>query len=264
MSGFYSKDIILEVGFSKYIFIQFFLYWLTIITIFFTSFYSIRLMYFTFFNNCNLHLNVSKRIHESDYFIKIVLIVLTVISLYIGYLAKDLFIGLGTDIWQNSIIMLSDSFLIAEFIHIKIKLIPLVFSCFGIIGSLLFYTIINKKTRFYNNIWYNLIFKFFNQKWYFDLVYNNFIIRPILLFSYKITFKLIDRGVIEYFGSFGVINLISKISYHISKFQSGYIYHYIFVIILSLIFFLLIIYYVKIKILTFILIGIIFFLLVIK
>ena len=237
MSGFYSKDIILEIGFSKYLIDYFFLFWLTIITIFFTSFYSIRLIYFTFFNNCNLNFNISTKIHESDYFIKIVLIILTCISLCIGYLVKDLFIGLGTDIWQNSILMLSDSFLISEFINIKIKLIPLIFSFFAIISALVFYIIINKNFRFYIHIWYILIFNFFNQKWYFDLVYNNFIVKPILSFSYKTTFKLIDRGVIEYFGSFGIINFIYKITYFISKFQSGYIYHYIFVIILSLIFF---------------------------
>ena len=264
MSGFYSKDIIIEIGFSKYLIAHFFLFWLTIITIFFTSFYSIRLIYFTFFNNCNLNLNVSKKIHESGYFIRNVLIILTLISLSIGYLVKDLFIGLGTDIWQTSILILNDSFLVAEFINIKIKLIPLIFSFFGIISSLLFYIIINKRVIFYNNSWYILIFHFINQKWYFDLVYNNFLIKPILSFSYKITFKLIDRGIIEYFGPFGIINFIYKLTFLISRFQSGYIYHYIFVIILSLIFFLVIIYYIKIKIITFILFGIMFFLLFIK
>jgi NADH-ubiquinone oxidoreductase chain 5 len=264
MSGFYSKDIIIEVGFSKYLIAHFFLFWLTIITIFFTSFYSIRLIYFTFFNNCNLSLNVGKTIHESGYFIRSVLIVLTLISLSIGYLVKDLFIGLGTDIWQTSLLILNDSFLIAEFIDIKIKLIPLIFSFLGIISSLLFYILINKNVRFYNRSWYILIYHFINQKWYFDLVYNNFIIKSILSFSYKITFKLIDRGIIEYFGPFGIINFISKSTLLISRFQSGYIYHYIFVIILSLIFFLVIVYYLQVKIITFILFGIMFFLLFIN
>jgi NADH-ubiquinone oxidoreductase chain 5 len=48
LSGFYSKDLILEITFSKYSIDSFFVYWLGSISALFTAFYSFRVLYFTF------------------------------------------------------------------------------------------------------------------------------------------------------------------------------------------------------------------------
>ena len=83
------------------------------------------------------------------------------------------------------------------------------------------------------------IYKFFSHKWFFDFFYNSFIVKYFLNFCYFISFKLIDRGLIEIFGNLGLVNISSKLSLIFSKFHSGFIYHYIFLIILSLSFFIL-------------------------
>jgi NADH-ubiquinone oxidoreductase chain 5 len=44
LTGFYSKDLIIEVAFTSYFLNNFFVYWLSVITAFFTSMYSIRLI----------------------------------------------------------------------------------------------------------------------------------------------------------------------------------------------------------------------------
>jgi len=48
LTGFYSKDVILELTYSKYTFSGNFAYYLGLISAFFTSFYSFRLLYLAF------------------------------------------------------------------------------------------------------------------------------------------------------------------------------------------------------------------------
>ena len=48
LSGFYSKDLILEIAYSKYTLVGIFSYWLGSIGAFLTAFYSFRVLYFTF------------------------------------------------------------------------------------------------------------------------------------------------------------------------------------------------------------------------
>jgi hypothetical protein len=72
-----------------------------------------------------------------------------------------------------------------------------------------------------------------SKKWYFDLIYNHFILKIFFFFSYFISFKLIDRGFIELFGSLGLIRFSKNYSIILSKFHSGFIYHYIFLIIMG-------------------------------
>ena len=65
LSGFYSKDFILEVAYSQYTLSGHFVFWLGTITASLTSFYSFRLIYFVFFNNTNI-INVLclRNVHE--------------------------------------------------------------------------------------------------------------------------------------------------------------------------------------------------------
>jgi NADH-quinone oxidoreductase subunit L len=64
-------------------------------------------------------------------------------------------------------------------------------------------------------------------------VYNEFIVVPALNFGYGISFKLIDRSVIEFFGPYGISNAVSSASQNIGKFQSGLMYHYAFVMLVG-------------------------------
>ena len=64
---------------------------------FFTAFYSFRLIYLTFLNSVNSSRRLFLKVHESEWLMSVPLIVLSICSLFIGYLSKDLFIGAGTD-----------------------------------------------------------------------------------------------------------------------------------------------------------------------
>ena len=78
-----------------------------------------------------------------------------------------------------------------------------------------------------------LLYHFLNKKWYFDKIYNEFINQYIFNISYNYTFKCIDKGLLELFGPYGFVNLFSFLSLKIIKFQTGYIYHYSLIILVS-------------------------------
>jgi NADH-ubiquinone oxidoreductase chain 5 len=97
LTGFYSKDILLELSYGTYYFTGLFAYTLGIISAFFTSFYSIRLIFMTFLKINNNNSRIMINAHESSIILLVPLIILAICSIFIGFMAKDLFIGLGVD-----------------------------------------------------------------------------------------------------------------------------------------------------------------------
>jgi len=70
---------------------------LGVISAFFTAFYSIRLIYLTFIKVTNADSAIISHAHESDIIMLIPLFALAFGSIFVGFIAKDLFIGLGVD-----------------------------------------------------------------------------------------------------------------------------------------------------------------------
>ena len=108
LTGFYSKDLILEIALTKYTIEGSFAYCLGLITAFFTSFYSFRVFYMTFIYKTNSFRTVITHVHELPWKMAISLSVLSIGSIFLGYIAKDLFVGLGTDFWAQSILILPE------------------------------------------------------------------------------------------------------------------------------------------------------------
>ncbi len=241
LTGFYSKEVILEIAFSKFSVSSFFIYWLGVIAAFITSFYSIRLIYLVFFASPNSYAKSVSLSHESHSFIFYVLSFLGFLSIFIGFIFKDLFIGLGTDFWANSIFNLysSTDILYAEFLDYFYKLIPLVFSIVGLLTSLFIYFIAYNFTLLVvKNSLLRAVYFFLAKKWYFDLLYNNIFVFNLLRSFYLLTFKIIDRGLIEFFGPLSLVRLVNRSSIIFSFFQTGFLYNYIFVVLLGIIIFL--------------------------
>ena len=76
-----------------------------------------------------------------------------------------------------------------------------------------------------------------NKKWYFDKVYSEFINQSVLKFGYDISYKTIDRGLIEKVGPSGIVQSIRYIVNRINGLQSGQIYHYLFLLLFSTVLF---------------------------
>jgi len=58
----------------------------------------------------------------------------------------------------------------------------------------------------------------------------------MLHFGYHTSYKLIDRGVFEFLGPLGISRMVSKRGNDLVSLQTGFLYHYAFVMLLALTF----------------------------
>jgi NADH-ubiquinone oxidoreductase chain 5 len=236
LTGFYSKDVILEVAYGKFSSSGHFSYFLGTLGAFLTAFYSMRLLYLTFLSKPNIYKSVIFSAKESSYQINISLLILTIPSIFIGFYAKDMFIGLGTNFWCNSIFVLPENMnrIDSEFIKQTYKLLPVILSLTGASLAFFLYT-------FGGEILFKLkisklgkkIYNFLNKKWFFDKIINEYITQNCLKFGYRVCYKIIDRGIIEILGPLGLSKVILKKSKYLYYFQSGYIFHYTVLFLVS-------------------------------
>jgi len=236
LTGFYSKDVILEVAYGKYTVEGHFSYILGSIGAFLTAFYSTRLVYLTFLSRPNGFKSVICYAYDSSYQISVSLFLLVVPSVLIGFYSKDIIIGLGSDFWGNAIFVTAENMnrIDAEFITHIFKILPVILSLLGSISAFLIYSsgrkiLVQLKISKIGKSFYN----FFNKKWFFDKVYNEYVGQFFFTLSYDITYKTVDRGIIEVFGPMGLSSIISKKALYLYKLQSGYLYHYTFLILIS-------------------------------
>ena len=239
LTGFYSKDLILEnasvfrndnINFD----ISALGCWFGTLAAFFTAFYSFRLIYLTFINSINLNRNFISDIKESSNLTLIPLVILIMASIFVGFLTKDFFVGLGTDSWNSSIFIwpLRTYLVESEFLNIQAKWTPFLFTVLGFSLS----TFLNfLLPTFLNQLQFsNFFFFLINKKWFFDFAYNNLIVFPLLNFGFRVSFKNLDRGFIELLGPVGVNVLIQRLVDNILSLQTGQLTHYILLILYSL------------------------------
>ena len=239
LTGFYSKDLILEVAFASFSETGHFAYWLGTIGAFFTAFYSTRLLFFAFLSETNAYKNIIKNAHDVPLEMGIPLGLLAFGSIFIGYISKDMFVGLGSNFWNNSIYInpFHNQMIDAEFLPTFFKILPVILSFLGLFGAFYLYFfkfkfLYNLKISKYGLYFYN----FLNRKWYFDKIYYEFINQYILQIGYNFTYKMVDKGLIEICGPYGLTTMFSFLSQRIILLQTGYIYHYSLLILIATIF----------------------------
>jgi len=227
LTGFYSKDLILEVAYSKYTISGSVAYWLGLITAFFTSFYSYRVFYLTFIYNNNSFKKVAFNVHELPFKMAISLSILSLGSIFLGFISKDLFIGFGTDFWNQSIFILPEHNMQfdAEFIPQWIKMLPFFSSMLAVsLVNYLFFT--NKSWINFSGYNFQQLYSFLSSSWYFDAIYNKLINIPLLHFCYNTIFKVLDKGIFEHTGPLFFTTSAYKVSIFIKRIHSGYVYRY--------------------------------------
>lgn len=229
LTGFYSKDIIFEVVFNSFGSVNIFIYWIISITAFFTTVYSFRLLYFIFLNNNNSFRHYILNIHESSYAISISLLVLAFGSITSGFLFKDLFLGFGNFFLISNILPVIKNLNIfdSEFISTSVKLVPLLMGVLGICFCS-FLILFAKKYLYYYTFFGNLVLNFLINKWYFDYIYNFYINLYIFDFAKRYIYKIIDKGMLEFFGPFGFWQILNYSNFKLLKTQNGFISYYLF------------------------------------
>ena len=230
LSGYYSKEAIIEFAYLKGTGFGTFAAYIGIFTALLTAIYSWRLIFKTFHGNYENKKLKIETMHESPYVMLIPLVMLAIGSVFAGFFFKEIFIGQSKDyFWADSIKFLlplstdHPPFWIIYLTPIAVVLsIPISYYLFVTNKNITKWLVDENKP----------LYSFLLNKWYFDELYDYIFVGP----SKKIgTFfwKSIDIKTIDRFGPDGISNLVKKLSNMAVKFQSGYIYQYAFIMLLG-------------------------------
>ena len=231
LSGFYSKDAIIEFAYLKGSTTGYYAAGIGILTALLTSIYSWRLIFKTFHGEYNNKEIKIEETHESPMVMLIPLFILSIGAIFAGLLFNGLFISIGgeNNFWAESIKFLEPlstdhpptwfllltpclvtiSIPIAYYLFVKNKEIPN-----GIVS-------LNKP-----------LYNFLVNKWYFDELYEVLFIKSSKRLGLFL-WKFFDGKVIDGFGPDGISSFIKKCSIKANKFQSGFIYQYAFVMLIG-------------------------------
>jgi len=242
MTGFYSKDFILESAYGQFYFSSTVVYFISTIGAMFTTLYSVKVLYLTFLTNPNGPIVNYKHAHEGDIFMSTPLMILAVFSIFFGYVTKDMFIGLGSNFFQdNSLfihpsheIMLDTEFAVPTFF----KILPLIFTISLSVIAIIISEFTPKALISFklSRFGYN-IFSFFNQRFLIEMFYNRYVTDLVLKLGGQTT-KVIDKGSIELVGPFGLEKGLLNLSRNISKLDTGVITSYALYILVGLTFYI--------------------------
>jgi NADH-quinone oxidoreductase subunit L len=233
-AGFYSKDIILESAFGAHSTVGFVAFWLGILGAFMTAFYSARLMFMTFYGKYRGDHHTWEHAHESPLVILIPLYVLAAGAIFAGFVAYDWFVG---DSWQafwgKSIAVASTREILhhAHEVPVWVKVLPLVMAIGGIALSYVYY-VVRPDLPGRTVQTFKALHTFFYNKWYFDELYDRIFVRPSLWLG-RIFWKQGDGATIDGLGPDGIAARARDVAAALVRFQSGYLYHYAFVMLIG-------------------------------
>nr|YP_010632630.1 NADH dehydrogenase subunit 5 [Lepraria normandinoides]WBP63419.1 NADH dehydrogenase subunit 5 [Lepraria normandinoides] len=244
MTGFYSKDFILESAYGQFHFYSLAVYFIATIGAMFTTLYSVKVLYLTFITNANGPLVNYRKAHEGDMFMSLPLMILAVLSIFFGYITKDIFIGLASGFYaDNSLfihplheIMLETEFAVPNIFKLLPLLLTVILSAVSLILSEYLFNLLVKFK--FTRLGYNT-FSFFNQRFLIELFYNKYITRFILNLGGQTT-RVLDKGSVELLGPYGLEKGLLKLSKGLSSLDTGVITSYALYILIGLILYILI------------------------
>jgi len=229
-SGFYSKDAIIEFAYLKGSTIGYLASSVGIFTALLTAIYSWRLIFKTFHGKYNNKENNLSSIQESPFIMLIPSAMLAIGAIITGVLFKELFIGYeSSNFWNNSILFLQS----IQHDHVPNWLLIMTPALVIIAIPIAYYLFVENEKVLKNFVLKNqFLYNFLVKKWYFDELYNFIFVEPLkkigLFFWKKGDINIIDR-----YGPDGLSKLVKIISNKAVHFQSGYLYHYAFVMLIG-------------------------------
>ena len=235
LSGFYSKDAIIESAFASQALGHEYAFYLLVFSALLTSFYSWRLIFLTFHGKTRASQDIISKAHESPLSMTVPLFLLSIGAILSGFIFSDFFLSHDfKNIWGNSIYINPNNHILEEIHHSPfwVKKIPLVMMGIGFFLSYIFYIIFKDIPSYLSNKM-SFIYNFLLNKWYFDELYDFVFVTPLKKAG-KFLWLSFDKKVIDGFGPDGISSLIIVFSRNISKVQTGYVYHYAFAMLIGL------------------------------
>jgi|ERR1700733_149111 len=275
LSGYYSKDLIIESLYSQHTFVGTSVYIISILGAILTTLYSAKIIYLTFISRPNGVYNNYKKVHEGNIFMNVPLIILATFSIFFGYVTKDIYIGLGSGVFSDNSIFIhplheilidtefsllpftlssdlhsiggetsgASYFLLAQDEKDKVSLLKFVPFILTLV-SLILYVIISEYFNYeFVNIKINkfiyYIYGLFNQRFFFEFIYNDYVVNTILKLGGHTT-KVLDKGSIELLGPVGIEKILFSISKRITSLSKGIVTDYALYLIICGVLYILI------------------------
>tara|TARA_B100000989_G_scaffold173700_1_gene130250 strand:- start:2891 stop:3850 length:960 start_codon:yes stop_codon:yes gene_type:complete len=243
-SAYYSKDLIMELVFldnsffSNYVFIN------SVLVVFLTSFYSFRLLLYVFHGKNKSDEKVLAHVHEAPNIMLLPLVVLSFFSIFSGLAFKDYFFGIDSIVfWGDSLVNISLNVPESVIYQIPfyIKKLPLLNVILGFLFSIVMILhfaelkdLLKKKLKY--------LVLFLKRSWFFDDFYNFIFVKSSNYIGNGF-WKSIDEELIDNVGPNGMARIVKKMGSIVSSFQTGFLYHYAFVVIIGLTVFISIYFY---------------------
>lgn len=238
LTGFYSKDLIITASYGHYTLSGMAAYWLVTAGAALTAAYSARLLYYTFWSQPRGPKESYLSSHEAPPVMAVPMSILALFAIFFGYLGQDLFIGMGSSLWNNALFQLPSHVIEAEFsVPVSLKLLPLIPS---VVAPALLLSLFIRYPKILGwlvtlHIW-RTFYSFFNRSYLFDSLYAQ-IAGKFLDFGF-VTAKTIDRGVLELLGPYGLTTLLTSTASRLSYLDTGFLPHYASYMLIGLVGFL--------------------------
>jgi NADH-quinone oxidoreductase subunit L len=267
-AGFYSKDTIIESAYAagQHNTIAYFAFVIGVIVAGLTAFYSWRLAFMTFHGSpkwghgahgavevhhaddhdshqlethdepLEAHDEHSHdhRPHESPWVMIVPLLLLSVGAIFAGWYYFNAFVGEGqVEFWRGAIFNGAANHVLHE-AHASpewVKLAPLVVSLLGLVGAFYVY-VLHEGMGARIAARRGPLWTFFYNKWFFDELYDATFVRGARFFG-DLFWKGGDQKIIDGLGPDGVSALSVVVGKRTGRLQTGYVYHYAFVMLLG-------------------------------
>jgi len=236
-AGFHSKDAVIEAAFAAHT-PHNYVFWTLTFAAFLTSFYSWRLMFMTFHGKTRADPDTFKHAHESPYVMLIPLFVLGVGAVAAGFAFKEFFIGHDyKEFWAKALYeakhnhIMHDMHKVPEWVYWA----PFMAMATGFAVSWLYYVgapwLPEVTARAFKPIYLFLL-----NKWYFDELYNWLFVKPAMALG-RLLWKGGDGAIID--GTIdGTASTVNWTTGKVVKLQTGYLFHYAFVMLIGVALFL--------------------------
>ena len=227
-AGFFSKDAVLEAIYEAHDMpVAELAFALVFLSVLLTAFYAWRLFFLTFHGHS--HSAAQTDAHESPLIMLLPLGVLGVGALCVGGLFAPYFL-MSEDFWGGLFAPTG-----AHHGTLLVRWGPVVLTAAGLVLALTFYIFVPElPTRVARAC--APVYTFLYRKWFFDELYHTLFTRPALSGG-RLLWKKGDGAIIDDLGPNNIATRVLSVTAAAVRFQSGYIYTYVFVMITGLIVF---------------------------
>ena len=231
-AGFFSKDAVLEAAWASHNDFHYYAFWMGELAAVLTAFYSGRLIWLTFHGEPRADEHTMHHVHESPPVMLVPLIVLAIGAVTSGYLGLGM-INADYTLWAGAIYHGEHNHVLHDMheVPLLVKLAPLFAMIAGLGASYYVYMVqpglgprIAKAAGPVNT--------FFHNKWYFDELYDFIFVRPAKAIGWGL-WRGGDVGIIDRFGPDGVAHTTLDAAKRVMRLQTGYVYHYAFVMLIG-------------------------------